>query len=183
MENLKVGDLMVPADKFIKISSNATIYEGLAALESAQENYVSGKSEQRILLVEDEQGNILGKLSPIDLLTGIETNYKRINYEETLKHIGLRYIWTSMQKDYNLWEDPFKDLCRKASEVKVKDFIKPISQGQTVHTGDPMGKCLHLFVMNRHDSLFVFEGKKIVGLLRFSDVYRKASETMKECGF
>ena len=182
MEKLKVRDLMVPADKFFKISCDATIYQGLAALENAQEKYMSGTAEQRILLVEDEEGKILGKMSPIDLLSGLENNYKRIKYEETLKHLGVRYIWTTMQKDYNLWEDPFTNLCRKAAEVKVKEFIKPISEGQTVFMNDPMGKCLHLFIMNRHDSLFVFEGKNVVGLLRFSDVYRKASETMKECG-
>ncbi|MFH1349866.1 MAG: hypothetical protein ABII26_02920 [Pseudomonadota bacterium] len=45
-----------------------------------------------------------------------------------------------------------------------------------------MAKCFHLFVMNRHDALFVLEGDEIVGLLRFSYVYRKASGTMKECG-
>ena len=87
-----------------------------------------------------------------------------------------------MQKDYHLWEDPFKDLCRKAYEVKIKDFIKYPTEGQTVSLDDSMGKCLHLFVMNRHDSLFAFEGKDIAGLLMFSDVYRKASQIMKECG-
>jgi hypothetical protein len=54
MENLTVRDLMVPADKFPKISERASFYEALAALESAQDKYLSGKSEQRILLVENE---------------------------------------------------------------------------------------------------------------------------------
>ena len=183
MEKLYVRDLMVPADKFTKISSEASIYEGLAALESAQEKYLSGKSEQRILLVEDKGGKIMGKMSPIDLLSGLETKYQKINYEETLKHLGLRYIWTAMEEEYQLWGDPFKDLCRKASKVKIKEFIKAPSEGQTVFPDDPIGKSLHLFIMNRHDSLFVFAADKIIGLLRFSDVYRKASQTMKECGF
>jgi predicted transcriptional regulator len=87
-----------------------------------------------------------------------------------------------MQKDYNLWENPFKDLCRKATGVKIKDFLKPPTEGQSVRTQDTLAKCFHLFVMNRHDSLFVYEGDKIVGLLRFSDVYKKVSQTMKECG-
>ena len=172
----------MPADKFLKISGEATIFEGLRALESAQEKYLSGESEQRILLVVDKEGRIMGKMSPIDLLSGLESNYRRVDYEETLKHLGLRYVWTAMRKDYNLWENPFQDLCLKSVEVKIKDFLKAPSEGQIVFTEDIMGKCLHLFVMNRHDSLFVFEGKSIVGLLRFSDVYQKASQTMKQCG-
>lgn len=181
MEALTVRDLMVPTERFPRISSQATLYEGLSALETAQEKFLSGESEQRILLVEDETGKVMGKLSPIDLLGGLETNYQRIDVEKSLTRFGLRYVWTSMQKDYDLWENPFKDLCRKAEKVRIKDFLKPPSEGQIVALGDPLNKCFHLFVMNRHDALFVMESGRIVGLLRFSDVYRKAAATMKEC--
>lgn len=181
METLTVRDIMVPADRFPRISCRATLYEGLSALEAAQEKYLSGEADQRILLVEDEEGKVMGKLSPIDLLGGLETNYQRVDVEKSLTRFGLRYVWTSMQNDYNLWENPFKDLCRKAEHVKIEDFLKAPSGGQTVAPDDPLNKCFHRFVMNRHDALFVLEGGRIVGLLRFSDVYRKVSETMKEC--
>jgi len=35
--------------------------------------------------------------------------------------------------------------------------------------------------MNRHDALVVLRGDEIVGLLTFSDVYKRAAEIMKEC--
>ena len=181
MENLTVRDLMVPADQFPKISSNAHFYEALGALETAQRRYLAGESEQRILLVEDENGKIIAKLSPMDLLRGLETNYNRVEAEKTLSRFGLSNIWKSFQKDYHLWESPLKDLCRKAEEVKVKDFIKSPSEGQSVGMADSMAKCFHLFVMERHDALFVVENDQIAGLLRFSDVYKKTSETMNAC--
>jgi hypothetical protein len=121
MEKLKVKDLMVPADRFPKISCLATLYDGLAALEKAQEKYMSGESDQRILLVDNEEGTVMGKLSPVDLLSGLETNYLKVNAEEILSRFGLRYVWRSMQKDYHLWENPFQDLCRKAANVKKID--------------------------------------------------------------
>lgn len=181
MEKMKVRDLMVPADRFPRISSLASFYEALAALETAQKKYLSGESEQRILLVEDDRGKIIGKLSPIDLLRGLETNYARVDVEKIFARYGLRFAWKAMQKDYDLWENPFQDLCRKAGDVRLKDFIKPPSEGQMVGMDDSLVKCFHLFVMNRHDALFVMENDEIVGLLRFSDVYRKASGVMKEC--
>ena len=182
MEKMKVRDLMIEAGRFPKISCQATIYEGLSALENAQKKYLSGESKQRILLVEDEEGKVMGKLSPIDLLRGLETNYNRVDAEKVLTRYGLRYVWKSMQKDYHLWENPFRDLCRKAGEVKIKDFIKAPSEGQSVGADESLIKCFHLFVMNRHNALFVLDKDEILGLLRFSDVYRKASGTMKECG-
>ncbi|MDD2603748.1 MAG: CBS domain-containing protein [Desulfobacterales bacterium] len=181
MDQLKVRDLMMPLAAFPKIADSASFYEALAALETAQENFLSGRSRQRILLVENSAGKVIGKISPIDLFRGLETNYSRINVEETIKRLGMHYIWKSMQKDYGLWEDPFKDLCRKAVDVHVRDFIKPLQAGQIVGADEDLTKCFHLFVMNRHDSLFVEEKGNLVGLLRFSDVFKRVSQTMKRC--
>jgi len=181
MEKMHVRDLMVPADRFPKISYGTNFYEAVIALEVAQQKFMAGEAEQRILLVEDEDHRIIGKLSPIDLLRGLETNYSRIVSEKTLSRYGFGNIWKTVQEDFNLWGDPFHDLCRKASQVVVRDFLTGPSEGQTVAVDDLMAKCFHLFVMNRHDSLFAVDGDRIVGLLRFSDVYREVSRTMKEC--
>ncbi len=182
MEKMKVGDLMVPVDSFPKISVNAGFYDALQALENAHNEYVSGESGERILLVENENGKIIGKLSPMDLLRGLETNYTRADSEKVLTSYGYANIWKSFQEDYNLWETPFRDLCRKATQVHLKSFLKGPSEGQTVGMHDPLAKCFHRFVMNRHDALFVVEGDQIVGLLKFSDVYKEVLKTMKECG-
>lgn len=183
MDKMKVRELMVTTDRFPKISGTASLFDALFALEKAQEAFLSGKSRQRIMLVENEKNQIIGKISPIDLFKGLEKNYNKVNVEETLDKFGLKYIWSAMQKDYNLWESPFKDLCRKAGDVHVKDFVNIPGEGQTVDGEDSLSKCFHLFVVNRHDTLFVLEKDQFVGLLRFSDVYRQVSRTMKECTF
>jgi hypothetical protein len=183
MEKLRVHDLMVPADKFPKLSNRSSFYEALTALEIAQQKFLSGEAEQRILLVEDDDHKIVGKLSPVDLLRGLETSYSRVIAEKTLSSFGFANIWKTMQEDYNLWGNPFKDLCRKAANVQIKDFLRGPSEEQSVEADDPMAKCFHLFVMNRHDSLFVLEGEEIIGLLRFSDVYLEVTRVMKECNF
>lgn len=182
MEKMKVRDLMVLTDRFPKISNRTGYFEALSVLESAQQKYLSGESEQRILLVENEKGQVIGKLSPIDLFRGLETNYSRVNAEETLTRLGFDYIWKSMQKDFNLWENPFKDLCHKAKEIQINDFIKEPSKGQSVGADDPLVKCFHLFVMNRHDALFVLENDEIIAIVTFSDVFSKTAQIMKECG-
>jgi Mg2+/Co2+ transporter CorC len=181
MEKMKVRDLMVSTDKFPKISDTATLFEALSALEKAQEEYLSGESQQRILLVENAKKQVIGKISPIDLFKGLEKKYNKVNVEETLDKFGLKYIWTTMQKEYDLWESPFKDLCRKAADVHVRDFAKIPNEGQTVDAKDTLSKCFHLFVVNRHDTLFVMEKNEFIGMLRFSDVYKEVVQTMKEC--
>jgi predicted transcriptional regulator len=181
MDELKVSDLMIPVDRFVTISHRAKFYDALTAMEDAQEKYLAGQAEQRILLVRDDDGRIIGKLSPIDLLRGLETNYNNVDIEKTLSRFGQYSILKSIRADYNLWENPFKNLCSKAVGVQIMDFLKAPPDGQIVHQNDSIIKCFHLFIMNRHDSLFVVDEHLIVGLLRFSDVYRKIAATMKDC--
>lgn len=181
MEKMKVKDLMVPVDQFPKIADTASLFDALFSLEKAQEAFLSGKSAQRIMLVENEKKQIIGKISPIDLFKGLEKKYNQVNVEKTLEKFGLKYIWSGMRKEYDLWESPFKDLCRKAGDIHVKDFVKIPNEGQTVDAKDTLSKCFHLFVVNRHDTLFVMEKNEFIGMLRFSDVYKEVAQTMKEC--
>lgn len=182
MDKMKVRELMVPAERFPKIADTATFYQALQALEDAQDKFLAGTNDQRILLVENEDGNVAGKISPIDLIRGLERKYDDVAVEKTITRFGLSFARKSMQDEYRLWQTPFKDLCRKAGEVMIKDFIRIAEEGQTVGIDDPLTRAFDCFVIGRHDSLFVVDGKKIIGLLRFSDVYKKMSETMKACG-
>lgn len=183
MEKMKVRELMVPIEKFPQILQSAAFYEALLALEDAHKKYLTEESEQRILLVKDENGKVVGKISPIDLIRGLEPEYDEVEIEKDFARFGLGYAIKSMREQYRLWQTPFSDLCRKAKDVQIKDFITKASiEDQSVKIDDALAKAFDWFVMGRHDSLFVFDGEEIVGLLRFSDVYKKVSTTMKECG-
>jgi hypothetical protein len=183
MEKMKMRELMVPIDRFPKISHEDAFYDALLKLEDSQKKYLKGENEQRILLVEDEDGKVVGKISPIDLIRGLEPNYDKAEVREDLTRFGVGYTLKSRREEYRLWQTPFSDLCRKAREVKIKDFLTKASiEEQSVHIDDSLAKAFDWFVMGRHDSLFVFDGQELVGILRFSDVYKNISITMKECG-
>jgi CBS domain-containing protein len=65
--------------------------------------------------------------------------------------------------------------------VKIESFIKLPTPDHMVRADDSMDKAFHLFVLGRHDSLFVTDGGAIVGVIRFSDVYREIVHSMREC--
>jgi len=182
MEEKKVRDLMIPEKEFPAISSDANFAEALTALEKAQEEYASGKTKQRILLVKDEKGFVIGKLSPIDLSRGLEPGYKDL--DERLKNFtrfGVGYLVKPLKEQYWLWSKPFSELCRKALNEKVKDFMRRPDENHVIAPGDYLSEALHLFVTGSHDSLFVTENGSVVGLLRFSDIYRMISNSVKHC--
>ena len=124
MEKMKVRELMRPMEEFPRISSQATFVEAVEALEKAQQAFISGKASQRILLVCDEAGRILGKLSPMDVVQGLEPNYDRIDDLKNIPHYRLaKSTLESMKEQFRLWQRPLSELCKKAYHVKIQNFI------------------------------------------------------------
>ena len=182
MEKMKVSELMRPVSEFPKISWDATFAQAVEALEKAQEEFMSGKAPQRILLVYNDTGKIVGKISPMDVVYGLEPNYDKIESLKDLSYYRIPpNIFENMKEQFRLWQQPLSKLCTKAVEIKIKNCTRKPSPDQMLHTKDSMDKAFHIFVVGRNDSLFVMEGNQIVGLIRFSDVYRKIVETIRAC--
>ena len=182
MEKMKVTELMRPLDEFTSISSQATFIEAVEALEKADQEFKAGKAPQRILLVYDAAQKVVGKMSPMDIVQGLEPDYLNIDMPTTTSYYRLmQTVQKSAQKELRLWKDPLKELCNKAYGVKIHDFIKMPTHDHMVKIDDKMEEVLHLFVVERHDSLFVQDGENIAGLILFSDVYKKIREAMQAC--
>jgi CBS domain-containing protein len=182
MEKMKVRELMRPIDEFPRISSQATFMEAVEALETADREFKLGKAPERILLVYDVTEKIVGKLSPMDVVQGLEPNYVNIDDFKAVPYYQLiRLSLQSMKKQYRLWHRPLGELWEKAYNVKIHDFIKMPTPDHMVRADDKMDAAFHLFVVSRHGSLFVKDAQDIVGLILFSDVYKKIKETMTAC--
>ena len=185
MNKNMVKELMTPVSEFPRIRDDATFAQAAGALRKAQDDFSSGKSRQRILLVEDEKGKIRGKLSPLDLMRGLEPEYDKVmdpkkggafvaNYE---------YVIKSAREHFAILERPLADLCSKAGSTRVGDFLRPVSDIQTIGPEASLNEALHRFIISRFDSLFVVDKGKLAGLLRFSDLYREIYKTItEECG-
>jgi hypothetical protein len=176
-----VRHYMVPIDKFPMIPENATFSGAVIALEQAQEEFLSGKREQRILLVHDKDNRIVGKLSPMDVIRGLEPSYDRMIDPTTHAFVSSFEHWIqSVREQTALWDKPLDDLCARAKDIQIKDFMKPPHANQVVRIDDTLNEAFHRFVLGRHDSLFITDGQKLVGMIRFSDVYREIVRRLKE---
>lgn len=181
MEKLKVRDFMVSVADFPRISEETTFSEAVLALEKHFDEFMAGKAKQRITLVHDAQNRILGKLTPMDVLRGLEPEYDKII--DPAKHSlasEVDYVVETMAGQAILWAKPFDDLCSTAQYVKVANLFTRPSENRTVQVEDSLNLAFHRFVMGRYDSLFVKEQGKLVGLLCFSDVYREVCRRIKD---
>jgi CBS domain-containing protein len=182
MQSMKVKELMVPLAEYATVFEDATLNEAILALEDAQKNVEQGREKHRAILVLDKNRHVVGKLTQWDVSAGIEPRYRAIeNITETSRFgFSPEYI-RSMMKEYGLWRKPLEDLCRKASEVHVKDIMSKPTAGEYIEEEDSLDEAIHLLVMGRHQSLIVKNGDSISGILRMSDVFKGICDKVKTC--
>lgn len=183
----KVEDLMIPVGKFPVISQESSLREAILTLDRVEQEFSSGKREQRILLVVDQDNSVVGKLTPKDVIRGLEPNYERLLASQAAS-LASNYGYVMHSQSILALQDmtttPWDDLCAKSKDTRIKDFLLAPPRSQIVELDDTLNKALHRFILGKHHSLFVTNGKQLVGLLRFTDVYREILGKIKHvcCG-
>jgi CBS domain-containing protein len=184
VKSLLVKDLMVPLSEYATVTEEATLYEAVLALERAQENFEDKHTRyrHRAILVLDKDNMVVGKLSQLDVLRSLEPKYNEISQGEGMHRYGFTKQFTkSILEDYHLFAGPLKDICRKAGEQNVRTFMKTPTEGEYISEDGSLDVAIHQLIIGNHQSLLVTRGKKIVGVLRQTDVFAAVFHTMKEC--
>ncbi|MDC3237251.1 CBS domain-containing protein [bacterium] len=184
MESKIVKEMMIPLAEYTTVSEDANLLEAVMALEKAQVEFDQTGYRHRAILVLDQNGHIVGKVSQHDILIALELNYKKIEENEkgTLSRFGLSNMFIKYtMKEYNLWDKPLDHLCKKAMQRNVKEFMYAPMEGEFIDENETMNNAVHKLIIGKHHSLLVTQRGKIAGVLRLSDVFEKITDLLKEC--
>ena len=184
MKEYIVKDLMVPLSEYATVSEDATLYEAVLSLETAQENFEDKHTRyrHRAILVLDKDENVVGKISQMDVLRALEPKYQDMLQGKAAQRFGFtKQFMKSMVEDYQLFANPLEDICRKAGEQNVQQFMYRPTEGEYVSETASLDIAIHQLIMGHHQSLLVTRDKKIVGVLRLTDVFAAVFHKMKEC--
>ncbi len=182
MKHYQVKDLMVPLSEYATVSEDATLFDAVKALEKAQEDFDHTRYRHRAVLILDGSDKVIGKLSQLDVLKALEPKYDDMLDRRRLRSFGFtKDFMKSMLKEYQLFDSPLEDICRKAGEQNVTKFMYSISKGEYIVESATLDEAIHQFVLGRHQSLLVTRDDAILGLLRLTDVFAAVYHTMKEC--
>jgi predicted transcriptional regulator len=183
-EIIRVSDLMVPLDEYATVSDDATLYEAVIALEKAQEELDRKRYHylHRAILVYDKNKKITGKISQLDVLMALEPKYQEMGDMRTLSRAGFSpQFLKSMMEKFHLCDKSFSEMCTKAANIKVKDFMHTPTEGEYVEEETSLCDAIHQFVMGHHQSLLVTRDGVIVGILRLTDVFKEIFQMIKIC--
>ena len=184
MKTYSVRDLMVPLSEYATVNEDATLYEAVLALEEAQENFEDKHTRyrHRAILMLDQNGNVVGKLSQHDVLRALEPKYQDMIQGPGPQRFGFtKKFMQSMLEDYSLFANPLDDICRKAGEQPVNKYMHTPGEGEYVSEDATLEIAIHQLILGQHQSLLVTREDKIVGILRLTDVFAAVFHKMKEC--
>lgn len=183
MKSLSVSDLMISLTEYATVSDDATLCDAILALEKAQEEFDQTRYRHRAVLVYDKNHKIVGKIGQIDALKALEPKYKELLTDSTTRHFGFsnKYI-QGMLDQFSLWASPLTDICLKAADYKVADFMYTPTEGEFVRKDASLDVAIHQLIIGHHQSLLVTdESDEIVGILRLSDVFAAVFHKLKQC--
>lgn len=175
-----VKDLMISLQDYATVSQEATLYEAVVALEEAQQRMHEHCYPHRAVIVLDENGHTVGKLSQFDFIRALEPRYQEITDSRALDRFGLSAGFIrSMIDSQGLWQKPLDNLAQKAARIKVKDAMYTPAAGEFVGENASLDEGIHQLIMGHHQSLLVTRDSKVVGILRLTDVFTEICKMMK----
>jgi len=182
VKTYQVKDLMIPLTEYATVDEDATLFDAVMALEKAQLSFDHSRYQHRAILILNKEGSVVGKISQIDVLRTLEPKYAEMQASDGLSRYGFsKKFMKSMLIQYHLWESPLKDICRKAGEKRVKDFMYAPTEGEYVAEESTLDEAIHQLVLGQHQSLLVTKDNEIVGILRLTDVFAAVFHVMKQC--
>lgn len=183
MEDVKVKDAMVPLEEYTTVSHGATLYDAIVELDAARfHRPQNGKSEHRSVIIVDDDGKVVGKLTYVEILHGLEKKYSEIGDIQRLRRFGLSGEFvTYMRKHFGLWEGSFRDLCEKAVATKAKEIADPPGPDTCIDEECSITDAVHQLMVGTDVSLFVTRSGEIVGILRLIDAFDALCTEIKAC--
>jgi Mg2+/Co2+ transporter CorB len=115
----------------------------------------------------------LRALEPKDEGSGDIDELNRFGFSSNFVH--------KLRKQQRLKAAPLKDICSKASKLKVEDFMQAPSEGEFIEADASLEMAVMQLVMGRHLSLLVTRDTDIIGILRLTDAFAAVFHIIKEC--
>ncbi len=167
MNKLTVKDLMIRTGDLASIHSQASVAEAVVALGKLVENFRIGGHSSRVLLVVDDSGRMLGKLSPVDMLQGLDASSSlQVDATASAQLGRVRHIIetcnVSQRHAASSWDEAYD----VSHHTRVCDIMRKPAKGQIISEDASLNEAMHRFSDGRYSNLFVADGEhNLVGVL------------------
>ena len=178
MKEKTVKDLMLPLDEYATVSARSTIREALTALDKAQLGLDFDRHNHRAVLVLDEAGQVVGKLSHWAILRSLEPKFLQHDDLASLARAGLTPEFVqSLQERFSGMTGSLTRMCLEASRLEAREAMVPT--GESIDEDAPLTEAIRLMVLHHEQSKLVTKKNEVVGILRLTDVFDEVADIIR----
>lgn len=178
MDEKTVRDIMLSLEEYATIGSGHTIREALFALSKAQLGLTCDRHQHRAVLVLDDEGDVIGKLSHWAILRSLEPEVLGKEDEAALDRVGLSTEFIGrLKREARASEMSLRQMCRAAARVRVEDAMVPISD--SIEEEASLTDAIRRMVQCREQSLLVRRQGRAVGILRLADLFEEVADLIR----
>lgn len=178
MIDVLVKDVMIPISMYVTVKKDNTLIDVLQALDNTRDS--EGGHAHRDAIVVDDNGEFVGKVTMLDIFRSLEPNYGKLEQKATPGALTQRFVMEAV-KDFNLWMEPMQDVCSRGAKKLVSQVMHVPEEADYISGEDSIELALHKYVMGVHQPLIVRDGARVVGILRFGDVFEVTRTAMLSC--
>ncbi|MCK7505457.1 MAG: CBS domain-containing protein [Desulfobacterales bacterium] len=160
------------------------MYDAVIGLEKAQEKYTYKHSayRHRAILVLDQNGKVIGKISQIDVLRALEPKYEEIlEGRGFMASVSPRNSSRPCSRTMPFSTTRCATCAARLRRSRLRNSCTPPARGNSSPRTATLDQAIHQFVIGNHQSLLVTRGEDIIGILRLTDVFTAVFHMMKEC--
>ncbi|MBM4284453.1 MAG: CBS domain-containing protein [Deltaproteobacteria bacterium] len=166
LQKKKIREVMILLEDYPHIPYWFTLRQAVATVQESALRH-AGVSELRTMLVFNEKYQLVGILTPKDLLKGLDMDFLRES----------KLVQTDPTLDI-VMVDLFGPRMKKHAERPVSEVMSPVKV--SVKADDSMAKALFLMVQENLDMMPVMEEQRMVGVVRFTELFLEISPAILE---
>jgi predicted transcriptional regulator len=170
VENVKVGDLMIPLHEYAVVAEEAILGDMIRALKQAQARLGPKRQPPRAVLVIDRGGKVIGQLGYLDFLKALEPKYNLLGDLDILSQAGVSdELIDSIINDLQFFQGSVSEACRRSRKVKIKEIMRPLNE--SIDENASLSDAIHKFVMWQTPRILVTRQQEVAGILRLADLF------------
>jgi CBS domain-containing protein len=169
---MKVKEMMVPIEEYAKVGPDATLYDALVELETAEEKLPEGRAPHRAVLVEDSFGRLVGNIGRLSIIRALGVGSSTRGAREEMDRGGVSpgSISVVMSHVRFLYRDR-GSLQERAKSIRARTVMHPV--GESIDEDASLQDAIDLFGARPALSILVKRGSQVVGVLRVSDLFQE----------
>ena len=172
-EEKRARDIMIPLEDYTTLGPEATIQDGILKLKRSFEELLTTSrlmtTGHRSLLILDENGELIGILSILDLLAALRPSYLSAPKPS---------LADSMQYSHMFWTGLFTAQVKLLAKKRIGDVMSPPPLAIDEDTN--LMEITDLLYAEQSRRLVVTRQRKVVGVVREQEIFFEVARTIAE---